>query len=92
MRSNASMVFKRLDNFPTGCFRPKRGSRLRFVLQALDGSLGGASRREIAAALLGQHRVHANWTDPRNHLRDRVRRTVRRGHILMDRGYRDFLA
>ncbi|MBA1145095.1 DNA -binding domain-containing protein [Mesorhizobium neociceri] len=68
-----------------------RASRLRFVLQALDGSLGGASHRQIAMALLAQQRVQADWTDPRNHLRDRIRRAVRRGHMLMDRGYRDFL-
>ncbi|MGX8009731.1 DNA -binding domain-containing protein [Mesorhizobium sp. ORM8.1] len=69
-----------------------RASRLRFVLQALDGSLGGASHRKIARALLGRQRVQADWTDPRNHVADRIRGAVRRGHILMDRGYRDFLA
>lgn len=69
-----------------------RASRLRFVLQALDGSLSGASHREIATAMLGRQRVQADWTDPRNHLRDRIRRAVRRGHMLMDRGYQHFLA
>ncbi|WP_244749626.1 DNA -binding domain-containing protein [Mesorhizobium sp. L-2-11] len=78
---------------PDRLFPPEaRASRLRFVLQALDGSLGGASHRQIAMALLGRQRVRADWTDPRNHLRDRIRRAVRRGHMLMDRGYRDFLA
>ncbi|PBB29681.1 DUF2285 domain-containing protein [Mesorhizobium sp. WSM3882] len=79
--------------FPDRLFPPEaRASGLHFVLQALDGSLGGASHREIARALLGQQRVHADWTDPRSHLRDRIRRAVRRGHMLMDRGYQDFLA
>lgn len=77
---------------PDRLFPPEaRASRLRFVLQALDGSLGGASHRQIARALLGRQRVQADWTDPRNHLRDRIRRAVRRGHMLMDRGYQDFL-
>ncbi|PBB39785.1 hypothetical protein CK221_03040 [Mesorhizobium sp. WSM3868] len=79
--------------FPDRLFPPEaRASRLRFVLQALDGSLGGASHREIARALLGRQRVQADWTDPHNHLRDRIRRAVRRGHMLMNRGYQDFLA
>ncbi|WP_394890084.1 DNA -binding domain-containing protein [Mesorhizobium sp. AaZ16] len=34
-----------------------RGRRLRFVLQALDGSLTGASHREIAEALIDEPRV-----------------------------------
>ncbi|WP_245418874.1 DUF2285 domain-containing protein [Mesorhizobium sp. WSM3864] len=79
--------------FPDTLFPAEaRASRLRFVLQALDGSLVGASHREIARALLGRQRVQADWTDPRNHLRDRIRRAVRRGHMLMDHGYQDFLA
>ncbi|WP_244621978.1 DUF2285 domain-containing protein [Neomesorhizobium albiziae] len=69
-----------------------RGRRLRFVLQALDGSLAGASHREIAAALIGEPRVQADWKDPRDHLRDRIRRAIHRGHALMNGGYRDFLA
>lgn len=60
-------------------------------LMALDGSLAGASHREIATALLGEQRVQSDWTDPGDHLLDRIRRTVRRGHMLMNRGYRDFL-
>ncbi|WP_245319603.1 DUF2285 domain-containing protein [Mesorhizobium temperatum] len=76
---------------PTRLFPPdKRGPRLTFVLRALDGSLAGASHREIAEALIGQGRVHADWRDPRDHLRDRIRRAVTRGHALMNGGYRDF--
>ncbi|QGX80593.1 DUF2285 domain-containing protein [Mesorhizobium japonicum R7A] len=85
-------AFHATGQFPDRLFPPEaRASRLRFVLQALDGSLGGASHRQIAMALLARQRVQADWTDPRNHLRDRIRRAVRRGHMLMDRGYRDFL-
>ena len=68
-----------------------RGSRLRLILQALDGSLSGAAHRDIAAALFGRARVEADWSDPGNHLRDRVRRAVHRGHWLMRTGYRIFL-
>ncbi|MDZ5698674.1 DNA -binding domain-containing protein [Chelativorans sp. M5D2P16] len=80
------------EQLPDRLFPPEaRGNRLRFVLQALDGSLAGASHREIATALLGKQRVQADWTDPGDHLRDRIRRAIRRGHMLMNRGYRDFL-
>ena len=68
-----------------------RGARLGFVLQALDGFLAGASQREIAVALFGVERVQADWSDPGDHLRDRVRRAIRRGRTLMDGGYFDFL-
>lgn len=78
---------------PDRLFPPEaRGSRLRLVLQALDGSLAGASQREIATALMGRQRVQADWTDPGDHLRDRVRRAIRRGRVLMNCSYRDFLA
>ncbi|WP_425484107.1 DUF2285 domain-containing protein [Allomesorhizobium camelthorni] len=78
---------------PKTLFPPDaRGGRLRFVLQALDGSLAGASHREIAEALIGEPRVEADWNDPRDHLRDRVRRAIHRGHALMNGGYREFVA
>lgn len=70
----------------------RRGQRLRLVLQALDGWLAGASYRDIAVALFGNARVEADWADPRDHLRDRVRRAIRRGRVLMDGGYRTFLS
>lgn len=69
----------------------KRGSRFTFVLGALDGSLAGASHRDLAEALIGQRRVHADWRDPRDHLRDRIDRAVSRGRALMNGGYRHFL-
>ncbi|RWQ17652.1 DUF2285 domain-containing protein [Mesorhizobium sp.] len=78
---------------PKTLFPPDaRGRRLRVILQALDGSLAGASQREIAEALIGELRVQADWKDPRDHLRDRIRRAIRRGHSLMNGGYENFLA
>ncbi|MER8383118.1 DUF2285 domain-containing protein [Mesorhizobium sp. M1399] len=59
--------------------------------RALDGSLAGASHREIAEALIGQRLVHSDWNDPRDHLHDRMRRAVSRGRALMNGGYLDFL-
>lgn len=68
-----------------------RGRRLRVILQALDGWLAGAAYREIAMALFSPARVHADWADPGDHLRDRVRRAVRRGRTLMGGGYLQLL-
>ena len=68
-----------------------RCRRLRLVLRALDGWRAGAGHRDIAIALFGAARVEADWADPRDHLRDRVRRAIRRGRALMDGGYRAFL-
>lgn len=64
-----------------------RERRLRVVLRALDGSLCSACHRDIAIALYGDERVRSTWNDPRAHLRDTVRRAVRRGKALMRSGY-----
>ena len=66
--------------------------RLRFVLRALDGSLAGASYREIAAVLIGADRVRASWRDDNDHLKNLIRRAVQRGRTLMNEGYRRLLA
>ena len=77
---------------PERLFPPEsRGVRLRHVLLALDASTDGASHREIATALVGRQRVQADWADPGDHLRDQIRRAVRRGRALMNGGFRDFL-
>ncbi|RUX20073.1 DUF2285 domain-containing protein [Mesorhizobium sp. M2A.F.Ca.ET.037.01.1.1] len=68
-----------------------RGARLRLVLRALDGFIAGASHREIGIALLGKARVERDWADPGDHLRDIVRRAIKRGRALMNGGYRRFL-
>ncbi|MER9133143.1 DUF2285 domain-containing protein [Mesorhizobium sp. M0768] len=73
--------------FPT---EPRR-TRLRRVLRALDGSIAGAPHREIGLALFGRARVEQDWADPGDHLRDSVRRAVRRGRWLMNGGYKRFL-
>lgn len=76
---------------PSSSIVNEHASRLGQVLQALDGSLAGASHREIAIALFGIERVEADWNDPRQNMRDRVRRAVNRGRYFMNGGYRQFL-
>ncbi|OHV86703.1 hypothetical protein ORS3428_22950 [Mesorhizobium sp. ORS 3428] len=68
-----------------------RRSRLRDVLHALDASIAGAPHREIAAAVYGTSRVERDWGDPRDHLRDMVRRAIKRGRLLMNGGYKQSL-
>ena len=64
-----------------------RGQRLSMIMRALDASLAGATQRDIAVMLVGSERVEADWRHPGQHLRDRVRRAVSRGHALMNGGY-----
>jgi hypothetical protein len=64
-----------------------RQHRLTAVLRSLDAVLHDAPHRDIAIALHGRKRVDADWGDPREHLRDTVRRAVARGRALMNGGY-----
>ncbi len=74
-------------------FRSERtAGRLARVVQALDGALCDASHREIAIVLYGRGRVSNDWNDPGEYLRDGVRRAVRRGRLLMNGGYLEFLS
>jgi hypothetical protein len=69
----------------------RRSRRLELVLRALDARMAGASDREIAILLFGERRVRADWSKGQDHLRDQVRRAVRRGRQLMNGGYRALL-
>ncbi|WP_077292057.1 DUF2285 domain-containing protein [Roseibium algicola] len=85
-------VFLQTGELPARLFPPDpRNRRLTVILQALDGALDGATHREIAVALFGEEKVSRDWTDPGNHLRDHVRRAIRRGRYLMKEGYLNFL-
>jgi hypothetical protein len=66
--------------------------RLRLVLRILDGSLAGASHREIAQIVFADEFSTERWYAPGRPLRDRVRRAIYRGHQLMHNGYRDLLS
>lgn len=68
-----------------------RAIRLVQVLRALDASLDQASYREIGIALYGKTRVERAWNDPRQNLRDQIRRAVYRGRTLLAGAYRDLL-
>lgn len=57
------------------------------TLQALDGTLAGASLRTVADVLYGPDAVAADWHADGD-LRARVRRLVQRGKKLMCGGYR----
>jgi hypothetical protein len=60
------------------------------TLQALDGTLAGASQREVAQALFVPSAVAARWSEDSD-LRAHVRRLIRRGQTLMRGGYRRLL-
>ncbi|MGP1683725.1 MAG: DUF2285 domain-containing protein, partial [Giesbergeria sp.] len=68
--------------------RPSPSSLLELhTLQALDGTLAGASLRTVADVLFGSDAVAEGWHADGN-LRARVRRLVQRGKKLMLGGYR----
>lgn len=59
-------------------------------LQALDGTLAGASHREVAQVIFGVRRVAEAW-DPDSELRAQTRYFIRRAHAFMRRDYRRLL-
>ena len=68
--------------------RPSPSSLLELhTLQALDGTLAGASLRTVADVLFGSDAVAEGWHADGD-LRARVRRLVQRGKKLMLGGYR----
>lgn len=81
----------------SGSLRPmlyppeRRAPRLTSVLIALDCWQERQSYRDIAVRLHGRRRVDEQWSDPRDHLRDQIRRAVHYGRNLMTGGYRQFL-
>ncbi len=75
----------------TASDRPGRTAMLHMrTLQALDGTLAGASQRGVAEVLFGISAVAERWHDDSD-LRAQVRRLIRRGQALMDGGYRHLL-
>jgi hypothetical protein len=66
-------------------------NRLRQALLALDGSLAGASYRQIATTIFGDERVRRDWDAASRFLKERTRRLVAKGRALMNGGYRDLL-
>ncbi len=82
----------RLGRFkPCLHLRTIESRRLQTVLRAFDGASAGASHREIATVLYGPVRIGTDWDDPREHLKDHIRKTIRRGFDIVHGGYRSFL-
>lgn len=81
-----------LPPVPTGRRRDGGGppKRLAQLLQALDGSLAGASYREIATAVFGERRVREDWGRASS-LKDATIYLVQNAHALMAGGYRGLL-
>jgi hypothetical protein len=66
-----------------------RTLRLRDALIALDGRAAGASHRDVATVIFGKNRVASDWPDPA--LKDRVRRSLSRGEVYANGGYRTLM-
>lgn len=76
----------------TALSRPPRSAIIHArALQALDGTLAGASQREIAAALFGEARTADGWS-PDGELRAQVRYLIQRGRALVEGEYRSLMA
>jgi len=91
---------RRLDEFGRVCRgsavrrRPPRGASpktLRDALIALDGELAGVSRRMIAEALFGTDVVKDDWESGINSYKQRTKRLVDKGLVLMKSDYRKLL-
>jgi hypothetical protein len=75
---------------PDGRLTAQQRRRLRYMLQAADGHMNGASYREIAAAIYGASRVgEAAWKT--SALRDSTIDLVKDGAALIAGGYRKLL-
>lgn len=84
--------FCRLGRFPLTLFPPEpRAHRWVMALQAYDGTMAGASHRDIAAALFGEQAVRDDWSGRSDFLRLRVQRLVHMGNAMVRGGYRDLL-
>jgi hypothetical protein len=66
--------------------------RLRDYLIALDGSLHGATYRQIALVIHGPDLVKDVWTSESRYLKERMRRAVEAGRSYMNGGYRKLLS
>lgn len=70
---------------------PMRSARFMVLLRAVDAAAACPSHRDVACALFGVRRTDRDWSDPRENLRDAVRRAIRTGRELSAGGYRRLL-
>lgn len=82
----------RLGRFPVTLFPPeRRARRWAMALQAWDGRQAGASQRDIARVLHGDHAVHDDWNGQSDYLRTHIRRLLRTADGLIGGGWRKLL-
>lgn len=67
------------------------GMRHRDALVAFDRRLEGCSYREIAIFLYGKDVVQADWSNPNQTMKNRVIRSVKKGHRMVNGGYKKLL-
>jgi len=80
------------SEFAETLFKPDgKSARLGEVLTALDLWLRQTPMRDIAVALYGEQIVDDDWAPEGGYLIDRVRRSIRRGRFMMEKGYRQLL-
>lgn len=93
IRSFIAAVDKRRPGFvPSPVQKPTIAIRNRHIqLIALDGFLAGKSLREIAEDVYTKDQVDSTWNDPRQHMKDRVRKIIKRAVARMNGGYLDLL-
>lgn len=73
--------------YPSHVQRDALSARLRFVLRVLDASLAGAPQQQIAQVMFPDEFAGRSWDTCGQLLRDRIRRALRRGYWLMQKGY-----
>lgn len=84
---------RRLGRMPRTLYPPEpMAGRWIEKLRAVDGTMAGATQREIAVALFGERRTAAEWSRGSDCLRLRVQRLVRDGMRMVRGGYRDLLS
>ncbi len=64
---------------------------LRNALIAVDGSMNGASHREIAAMIFGTRAVAEDWSGGHGWMKSRIGRAINKGHGLVRGGYQDLI-
>ncbi len=82
----------RFGRFPQILFRPEpRAHRWIMALRAYDGTMMGASQREVATVLFGKQTVCDGWSGRSDYLRLRIQRLIRGAERMVSGGYRDLL-
>ena len=97
VRSKANLMFR----FEEMCWSSKSSQKpvdwmpqslsFRNALIALDGSINGASHREIAEVIFGPEEAGNDWAGGHGWMKSRIVRAIKKGRELMEGGYRNLL-